>query len=87
MADIWMAVVVTLLGTSNTTAPPQVRVSPEGFYSAEACEQWKAGMDAQEPQLIDGPSGKTILFKFNHCTPIRADAMAEDLAAAIKKFQ
>lgn len=87
MATIWMAVVVTLLGTSGGTTPPQIRVSPEGFYSADACDQWKASMDAQKPELVDGPSGKPVIAKFNHCTPIRADEMASDLAAAIKKYQ
>lgn len=87
MAEIWMAVVVTLLATSNSSAPPEIRVSPEGFYSMEACDEWKAGMDAEAPQLVDRASGKVVISRFNHCTPIRADAMAEDLATAIKKYQ
>lgn len=88
MADtLWMAVVVTLLATNDPSAPPTIRVSPQEFASMEDCDKWKAGMDAQAPQLVDRPSGKLIIANFNHCTPVRADSMAEDLTAAIKKYQ
>lgn len=82
MAIVYMAAVVTLLGSAN--GAPEVRVVPSGIKTQQECVEWKKEMD-----LITIPSsdrtGRSVLGRYVQCIPVQSDYLLEDIQAIASK--
>ncbi|MGV1754899.1 hypothetical protein [Agrobacterium sp. CG674] len=81
--NVWMATVITLLGSGDPTVAPEVRVNPSQFLSMAECTEWEKNMRTQAPVAIDTPTGKPIMGTFYKCVPVR-DNMLTELQEAVK---
>lgn len=86
MPDLYMFIIVTIMGSGVGGAAPETRIVHLDIADRARCLEIKKSMDEEKPKLVDDVTGKPIILRTTNCVPFRADAMLDDLNYAIKKY-